>query len=47
MRFITSLIFSVIGSMVMTSVGYGITTWQWWVIVLLINLNYCNGKSKD
>lgn len=47
MSFIMSLILTIIGSVVMTSIGYGITTWQWWVIILLIVLNHYNGKSKD
>lgn len=34
-------------AMMMVDIGYDFTTWQWWVAVLAVALNYANGRYHE
>lgn len=44
--YIINLIFTIIVGAVLTSHGYGPSTWQWWVCVLCVTFNYIAGKES-
>lgn len=47
MSFIINLFLSCFSAIVMNDIGYGVTTWQWWVVLLSIALNYINGREYE
>lgn len=32
-----------LAGIIMSECGYGVDTWQWWVIILSISFNFING----
>lgn len=42
-----SIFLACVVSIMMGSIGYDITTWQWWVAVVAVALNYINGCDHE
>lgn len=47
MLYLLNTILSIIIAIVMTNIGYGVTTWQWWVVVLAANAMYILGRAIE
>lgn len=45
-RFIIQILCAIGISAILTSVGLGVSTWQWWTVIFIYNILFCMLSDK-
>lgn len=45
-RTIIQIILGVLVGLILSDMGYDVTTWQWWMIIVLMAVSYINGYNE-